>query len=577
MQIRCLEILVLACVAVAMNPLCIPPTLASEQLPFNAYPVSPEELRLAFEKERPKVERSVRVTGVGSPHHLLAADMIARAILATQGNSYERIIILSPDHFFKSTRPAAITTRNFDTIVGPVKTDVSASAQLLRDDTLFADSDLFAGEHGVLGLLPFIRTVQPDTPVVAVALSIRSRRTDWDRVVEALKPIVTPRTLIVQSTDYSHYLRPAVARMRDQETLNVFATNDASGLVNLIQPDHLDSLAAAYVQMRLQSEIFGASPVVIGNRTAFDYMPYDQPTTSYVVTAYGPDSAALSRLRYSDQAIYFFGGDVFIGRNFAPLAADKNVRDRLMAAVQSVTDGAPLIVNLEGAMIDEMPLGTPPARHVMLTSLTVPILKALNTVAASQANNHSHDLGFSGVRETSRLLREIGVAPLRHLEPVDLGALRVVAVNYIGVGDYKGYPAAGPPEPKRPSDIEGLCRSPAKPPLLAFLHWGEEYVDRAGEREKEIARDLRRCGVVGIIGAHSHRASLHGIVTAAGEQATVYSVGNLMFDQFSTTASSTLVEARIFAHGTVALRVVPLPNLYELGLSLQRAPANDQR
>lgn len=547
--------------------------IAAEQRPIHAYPAPQIDLQAALAKEDRSPGRSLPVTGVGGPHHIIAADLIARAMLATRGNRYDRIVILSPDHFFKATRPAATTTRRFETAFGHVETDAAAVGRLLEGPAVFSESDLFEREHGILTWLPFIRVVQPDTPVVAVALRIDASWSDWDSVVEALETIVTPRTLIVQSTDFSHYLPPAKARARDQETLNVFSTNNAHEFGRLIQPDHLDSTAAAYVQMRLQNKIFGARPAVIANRTANDYVQESGGTTSYIVTAYGPDPAALSRLRYDDQTVHFFGGDVFVGRNLKRLVADPNIRDRMIAEVLRVTEGAPLVVNLEGAVADEEPVAIPARRHVMLASLTDPILKGLNVVAASQANNHSHDLGSSGARETTRRLRGIGIRPLRHLEPVDLGPLRIVAVNYVGAGDYKRYPAARPPSRSAPSDIERLCRTPIKPPTLAFVHWGEEYADTATPREKDIADDLARCGIVAVIGAHSHRASSSSFLAAAGEQTAVYSVGNLLFDQLSTTSTGALVEVRTFRGGTLAMRVVPIPNLYELGLPLRGRPS----
>src|ERR1700752_3962107 len=50
-----------------------------------------------------------RVTGITVPHHLAAADLIALGFRCASMGKYERIILLSPDHFKRSRLPFAPT------------------------------------------------------------------------------------------------------------------------------------------------------------------------------------------------------------------------------------------------------------------------------------------------------------------------------------------------------------------------------------------------------------------------------------------------------------------------------------
>src|SRR4051794_160320 len=63
------------------------PSLYSDGQPFLA----------AIEAERPKRKQDIPITGVTVPHHLLAADLIARGFWAASGKAYRRILVLSPD------------------------------------------------------------------------------------------------------------------------------------------------------------------------------------------------------------------------------------------------------------------------------------------------------------------------------------------------------------------------------------------------------------------------------------------------------------------------------------------------
>jgi AmmeMemoRadiSam system protein B len=521
----------------------------------------------ALAKEKLAAPPHVPVTGIAVPHHLMAADLIARGVWAASGNTYQRIIVISPDHFRRSQRPLATTTRGFDTVIGPVDVDQAADNVLINRPDLVEDSDLFTHEHGITAILPFLHAVFPGTPVVPVTLGIGTEPQDWDAAADLLKQIVTPRTLVVQSTDYSHYLLPQIARARDQETLNAIAIHDPTAITALHQSNHLDSKASQYVQMRLQQEVFHSHAAVIANRNAVEYVHESAPSTSYIVTVYSTDETALSTLVYPDQQITYFGGDVFLGRRFTRPLLDKNRQSLIIDGVTHITAGQPIVLNLEGVITAAPPIGIPAERHVMDDGLAGPILKAINVTVAGLANNHSYDLGPDGLAASEKALAARGIRPLPHAAVIDLGAFRVVALNFVGSGDSKGYPVVRRTDargrPLATTDVTRLCASPAAPPLVALVHWGTEYTSQAGPGERQIAEELAGCGVSLVIGAHSHQASAHLEMVGGGETLMFYSLGNLLFDQVSPHGSGALVELRVFKQGTFATRVMAVPNFYE--------------
>ena len=124
-----------------------------------------------------------------------------------------------------------------------------------------AESALFAKEHGVHAVLPFVARFFPKAKIVPVALRIDSKRQDWLTLVDALVPLVDSKTLVVQSTDFSHYLDHGKARRRDQQTMNTLAPGDPEAVARLRQPEHLDSRAAQFVQMALQRRLHDAGPL----------------------------------------------------------------------------------------------------------------------------------------------------------------------------------------------------------------------------------------------------------------------------------------------------------------------------
>ena len=515
----------------------------------------------AIERER-NIVSDLRVTGISVPHHLLAADLMARGFWAAAGNRYERVILLAPDHFNRSGRPLATTRRDFETVFGPIENDRTVSGALLQATDLFEDSALFEKEHGIGALLPFIKRFFGTAKVVPIAISGRSTRTDWDRAVAMLGALIGPHDLVIQSTDYSHYLPLGAAVLRDQETLNIIAAADPAAVERLVQVVHLDSKAAQYMQMRLQAELLGSHGVVIANRNSEFYGGPAASTTSYIVTVYTPTPAAGSRLRFGDQRVVYFAGDTFFGRWVAAPLSNPAVVRALVAEVNRLTGGAPLVVNLETVLLAEPPERLPDRILVSHADLAIPILQALNVRAASLANNHSFDVGPVGYRETRATLERAGIRPLLHGEIADLDAIRVVALNFVDSDSHRDHPRV------RHDDLAVLCGKPARPPLIAFVHWGAEFTTSAGPMEHRAAQALHACGVSAVVGAHSHLASHRIEAPQGGEYQVTFSLGNFLFDQRGPRSSSALVELRVFASGTFAARLIPAPNLYELAATL---------
>ncbi len=517
----------------------------------------PAPLLAAIEKETPAFVPPAGVTGISVPHHLLAADLIARGFWAASAGHYRRIIVISPDHFHKVDKPFGTTREDLQTVFGVVKSDHAGVETLAADTALVQMLPTISYEHGVMAEAPFIRHFFPDAEVIPILGSVNAGEADWRAMVELLKPLVTPDTLIVQSTDYSHYRPLPEAMVRDQETLAMIAAGDPAGVAPLLQPSHMDSKAAQYVQMSLQNEVFHSHAVVLANGNSVEYGGATGSTTSYVVTAYVKNAADGTVFDYPDQTRLMFGGDVLLGRYFLPALHDPAAWGRLRDAVLEITRGAPLVVNLEGVLLGGPVTGVGADAHVMVSADAAPMLAALHVIAADLANNHANDLGPEGRAETVTQLRALGIKPLEHGSVTDMGAFRLLALNFVG-GKLVGDAIADL------DDLGWVCGLDAAPPLVAFVHWGTEYTKAATDKERAIAAALAQCGVSLIVGAHSHQAADSLVPLEGGASQMLFSLGNFLFDQTSPRGSGTLLELRVFRQGTMAARLVPIPNLFEL-------------
>jgi AmmeMemoRadiSam system protein B len=501
-------------------------------------------------------EPRLRVGGLTVPHHLAAADLIARAFALVEPEAFDKIVVLSPDHFRRARLAFATTARPFDTVFGLVCTDKLAVASLLSHRDIVQDSDLFGGEHGIGAILPFLRRYFPAVPIVPIAVSIASRRPDWDALLAALEPIAGSRTLVVQSTDFSHYLGAGEAALRDQFTLNVLSASAVDEAARLFQPSNLDSRGAQYLQMQLQARR-GSAPIVAFNRNSQAYSKEHEPvTTSYIVQLYPREPVDRVLPALPGSHVVCFAGDMFVGRFMVPVLSSKQIVRQLEGKLHSILQGCPTIANLEGAFGAQGAMKRANLKLAMDGRLAVAWLKKLNITAVSLANNHSHDLGPRAYRQTAATLRRASIRILEHGRMADFGLFRLIAFSDI---DNMADPTV---DRITDSEIAAIASSPALPPLAAFMHWGKEYTAAPQDREMDLTNRLASGAVGLIVGAHPHVRSDKITLVHGGRVLLVYSLGNFLFDQSDARTSGAILEMRVFDQGTFFCRLIPMPNLY---------------
>lgn len=500
---------------------------------------------------------SEKLHGITVPHHLVASHLVALGFKAASRFDYKRIVILTPDHFFQSGKLFATTARGFTTPLGSVEADGEAVRALLGSDFV-EESCLFGREHGAQALLPFLKRYFPDARIVPVAVSIKSGRADWQRMAEALKPLVDEDTLVVQSTDFSHYLPHAVARGFDQQTLNVIASGSLDLIAGLRQPDHADSAGALYIQTSLQRDLFGAGPLVVANENMQEYEArHIAETTSYMVILFGRFGPDFNNPATGAERFVYLAGDTMFGRAMTRLLLDERAAERIETDVAALTKGRPLVVNLEGVLLEDVPEGLDHMTLGMPEALAVDWLKRLDVVGAGLANNHTFDLGPEGYAETVAALDRAGIAHFGQGEALELPGLTVVGLTDIGTN------GTGAVDLVTPDLLDRLVRADASVPVVAFVHWGSEYVTEPGAREKALAEEMRLRSVSAVVGAHPHVSSGRLEISAGGDVLSVYSLGNFLFDQRADRSSGALLELRLFGQGTFFARLIPLPNLFE--------------
>ncbi|HEU4678791.1 MAG TPA: AmmeMemoRadiSam system protein B, partial [Terrimicrobiaceae bacterium] len=394
--------------------------------------------------------------------------------------------------------------------------------------------------------------------VLPITLRIDSKREDWLKLIDALTPLFDAKTLVIQSTDFSHYLSHGKARRCDQQTMNALAVG-GEAIARLRQPEHLDSKAAQFVQMNLQRRAHNASPIVITNQNSQAYTRFRQEqTTSYLVQVYEPDDPPPAAWPSGPgESVWFFAGDAFFGRGVASLLEEPRRAQAIREEVLRITQGHPLVVNLEGVLVPSLP---DPKRVrtalVMEREFTLGWLQGLNVKLAGLANNHALDRGEEGLDRTADALSANGIMTLRDGEVLDAGPFRAVALTDLSNASR---PRAGRITPERIAQLPQADRDVR--PLIALLHWGTEFRRETTPRQIELLSWFAESRVNVIIGAHPHIDSGGPELWRGGDGLVCRSLGNFLFDQ--RNGSGAMAEVRFFEDKTFFVRWISLGNLLE--------------
>lgn len=219
-------------------------------------------------------------------HHLLATDAIAHYFENLSQSSYDRVIIIGPNHGELGNNHLVTSSELWDTPYGKVFADSLVVADITKDGGATLDDFVLSSDHAIEVLIPFVRIFLPESKVVPLMVSANTTPEEINQIVNTLKKYSDQQTLYLVSSDFSHYLLPSVASKKDEETLTLIKSFQVDRIRRLGN-DHLDSPASLVILMRLMQESATTSLIVYDHTDASKIAntPYS-PTTSYYFLNY---------------------------------------------------------------------------------------------------------------------------------------------------------------------------------------------------------------------------------------------------------------------------------------------------
>lgn len=187
------------------------------------YPASQSEL----EKNIDRLTHNAKFTKVNIPYHKKLKALImphagyiysgytaAHASLVLHENQFDKVILIGPDHKIGFKNASISEATAYQTPLGLVKLHED-TARLRKHSELFQTipaSD--RREHSLEVILPFLQRYLKEFTLIPIVMG----PCDIEQAVSKISPLIDDNTLLVASSDLSHYLPYEEATAKDKET-----------------------------------------------------------------------------------------------------------------------------------------------------------------------------------------------------------------------------------------------------------------------------------------------------------------------------------------------------------------------
>lgn len=482
----------------------------------------------AYKNISEKSVMSDQIKGILVNHHLLAPNLIAETVNTIATTSQITVVLISPNHFSAGQGQIISSLYQWDTPYGVLNSDCGNISKLEKQGVLNIDEYPFRKEHGISGIVPFIKKSLPNAKIIPIIIKETLSENDLNKFVDSLYATLGSNVLIIGSFDFSHYLPDNVAQFHDKKSISVIKNFDYVGL----KTTETDSIPGLEITMRYMEKEGALNFNLIANTNSSQILhdPTIEETTSYV-----DGSFSIGNKTLDNTVTVLTFGDMMLDR-FVRQKINTNGSTYPFDKIKRFLIGSDIVVaNAEGVFTsyssETLNVPNAPLKFTFdLANLTT--LNKLGFTLFSQANNHALDFGKQGLEESEQAIEKSGMNwfgdPSNKNFHSFTTIIRGQKIAFIGYHQFaqQGFDTVlnEIQSAKKDSDF-----------VIVYPHWGMEYNQEVTETQIKDAHALIDAGADVIIGSHPHVIEPIEIYK---NKAIFYSLGNFIFDQSSVGPTS---------------------------------------
>lgn len=199
------------------------------------YPSSAGKLRndiqFLLDSNKPRMEFN-NIAGIISPHagYIYSGSTAAYAFNTLIGKQYSTVIIISPSHREYFPGISIYDGEAYSTPLGivPVNKEVR-KALTFENNLIFPGVQGHGPEHAIEVQIPFLQMILEDFTIVPIVIGDQSREFVYT-LADKLSAVINDQTLLVASSDLSHFYTKAEADKLDTQIKKRIENFDYEGL-----------------------------------------------------------------------------------------------------------------------------------------------------------------------------------------------------------------------------------------------------------------------------------------------------------------------------------------------------------
>lgn len=215
----------------------------------------------------PAQEISGDIIALIVPHagYPFSGQVAAYAYKQLEGRSYDRVILIGTSHKMTFDDIAVPGYDQFETPLGSVQVDKDFIDQLIKrgNNVKINNAPFDMADNSLEVQLPFLQAVQKKARIVPIFfgnISIANCRS----LAYALDLLVDDRTLIIASSDLSHYFPYDTANKMDSSGIGKIVSGDLAGLIKALSKGETEACGVpAVITAALLAPALGANKTVL--------------------------------------------------------------------------------------------------------------------------------------------------------------------------------------------------------------------------------------------------------------------------------------------------------------------------
>ncbi len=201
------------------------------------YPASATKLsaEIKYHLDSAQLKKSYeQIFGIISPHagYVYSGKTAAHAYKAVENKNYKTVVVISPSHREYFPGISIYNGDAYKTPLGEIELDKEMIAGLVAEKSyIFEGMNGHRSEHALEVQLPFLQTVLKGFKLVPIVMGDQ-RKMFVDTLAEKLAQVIDDETLIVASSDLSHFHSKVEADMLDSKVEKRISDFDYEGLLS---------------------------------------------------------------------------------------------------------------------------------------------------------------------------------------------------------------------------------------------------------------------------------------------------------------------------------------------------------